>query len=120
MVSDRDNDEGKLQTQKFRLIGKKGKESMATRIRMRIEEDAATMERRTREKKGKSVVKEELAEEVFVIQEDSEEDVKMYDSDREVGDQSREALGRGIKHKTEDQQERHENEERQGRGRMRT
>lgn len=116
VARDQDNDESKLQTQRDKVTGREGKESMTTRRRVRIEEDVATMERRTREKKGKSMAKEESAEEIFVIQEDSEEDVEMYDSDREAGDQFRGAFGKGVKYKTEEQQEQHESGERQVRG----
>jgi len=58
---------------------------MMTGRRVRLEEETATMERRTREKRGKGVAKEELTEEVYVLQEDSEEDMGMYDSDEAEG-----------------------------------
>jgi len=78
------------------------------------------MKRRTRERKGKSVAKEELMEEVFLIQDDSEEEQEMYDSDRAVADQYRETGGKGIKQQLEEHQEQDEIEERQGHGQRRT
>jgi len=59
-------------------------------------------------------VKEEPTEKMYVIQEDSEEDEDMYDSDRAAGDQLRAAFVKGVKHKPEEQQEQHESEEEQG------
>jgi len=91
-----------VQAQRDKFLGREGKDSMMTRSRVRFEEDAATLERRTRERKGKSVAKEEPTEEVYVIQEDSDEDMEMYDSDGAVGDQFRVEFGKGVKHKPEE------------------
>jgi len=82
VVTDCDNDEDNSQD---REISRVGKNSMETRSRVRVEEDAETKERRTMERKGKSVAKEERTEEVYEIWDNTEEEEEMYELDREVG-----------------------------------
>ena len=98
----RARDTGRLQTQKDKITRTEDKGGMATRRRARIEENEASRERSSWDKKGKGMAKEETPEEIYLIQEDSEEDVEMYDSDREEGEPVRERIGRMAKHGTEE------------------
>lgn len=88
---------------------------MATRRRAKNEENEAIWEQSNWDKKGKGMVSEEVAEETTLVPDDSEDDIEMYDSDEEKGEQAWEKRRRIAEHGTKDNQETREDEEWQGR-----
>jgi len=61
---------------------------MPTRRRTRNDKGEANRGRRGQEKRGKGIVEEEMAEEILTIQDDTEEEIEMFDSDQDRGEQA--------------------------------
>lgn len=64
------------------------KNRMPTRRRTRNDKGEANRGRRGQEKRGKGIVEEEMAEEILTIQDDTEEEIEMFDSDQDRGEQA--------------------------------
>jgi len=108
-VMDCGNDEDNSQD---KATSREGRNNMETRRSVRVEEDAETMERRTRERKGKSVAKEERMEEVYEIHDNTKEEEEMYELDREAENQRQVTGDMSKKQQLEEQQEQFESMER--------
>lgn len=70
---------------------------MATTRWMRSDEGGGNRGRGDQEKKGKGIMEDATAKEIFTIRDDSEEDVEMFDSDGEEGEPGREWTSRMAK-----------------------
>lgn len=79
--------------------------SMETRRNTRLEESAREAERKEGRNKLKSIAKEEKAEEVFEIQDHTEEEEERYEADRDIGNPTREVGEMSRKRLIEDSPE---------------
>lgn len=61
---------------------------MVTRRRSRNEGSEANRERSSQERRGKGLVEEEMAEEILIFQEDFADDIEMFDSNQDRGEQA--------------------------------